>query len=442
MTERNEILGQLPKYILLNVMGMIGISCYILADTFFVSAGLGADGLAALNLALPVYSFVHGSGLMLGVGGAAKYSVSVSRGKKADGDAVFSNTLMAAAGLAAIYVALGLLLSEEIALLLGAGGEVFQMTETYLKTILVFAPLFMAGDVLTCFVRNDGSPGLSMAAMIGASLSNILLDYIFIFPLGMGIFGAALATGMAPAISMAILSLHMRKGERVRAVRTPFDARLVGKVAGMGVPSLITEVASGIVLIVFNGLILSLEGNIGVAAYGVVANISLVAVAVCTGIAQGMQPLASRVCGMGDDKAAAGVFKRTAAICAAVTLVIYAAAVALAQPAVSVFNSEGNGLMAAVAEEGMKIYFIMLPFAGFNIVTAMFFSAIEKPLPAQMISIARGFIIVIPAALLMTKAAGLLGLWLALPVTEGLTSLMCLWLCLRRRHLRLGPEAG
>lgn len=116
------------------------------------------------------------------------------------------------------------------------------------------------------------------------------------------------------------------------------------------------------------------------------------------------------------------------------------AALNLALPVYSFVH--GSGLMAAVAEEGMKIYFIMLPFAGFNIVTAMFFSAIEKPLPAQVISLSRGLIIVIPAALLMTKAAGLLGLWLALPVTEGVTSLMCLWLCLRRRNAGPEPEAG
>lgn len=150
------------QYVSLNVCGLIGLSCYILADTFFVAGGLGADGLTALNLAIPVYSFVHGCGLMLGMGGATKYSILRGQGEERRGNMVFSNALCAAVVLASAFMLAGICFAGQLARTLGADGEVYGMTKTYLKVILLFAPAFMANDILSCFVRNDGSPKLSM----------------------------------------------------------------------------------------------------------------------------------------------------------------------------------------------------------------------------------------------------------------------------------------
>ena len=177
------------------------------------------------------------------------------------------------------------------------------MTKTYLKTILLFAPAFMANDFLLCFVRNDGSPGLAMTAMLTGSFSNIILDYIFIFPMKMGMFGAVFATGLSPVISIGVLSRHWiaRKNNFHFYPEKP-DLRLTGTTFSLGIPSLISELASGIVIIVFNFIILGIRGNLGVAAYGVVTNILLVVTFMFTGIAQGMQPIASRSYGSGDAK--------------------------------------------------------------------------------------------------------------------------------------------
>ena len=154
-------------------------------------------------------------------------------------------------------------------------------------------------------MRNDGAPQRSMAAMIGGSLSNVVLDYVFMFPLGMGIFGAVFATGLAPVISMGILSpFFMQKKNRfrlrVKAYSMAGWLRQAGYILSSGLPSLITEVSSGIVIIVFNAVILRLQGNTGVAAYGVIANLSLVVIAIYTGIAQGVQPLMSSAHGTGE----------------------------------------------------------------------------------------------------------------------------------------------
>lgn len=264
-------------------MGMIGLSCYILADTFFVSMGLGTNGLAALNLAIPVYSFIHGSGLMIGMGGGTKYSIRKSQQDHKAANRTFTNAVYLAALFAVLFVLAGLFLPGTIASLFGAEGDVLDMSKTYLQVILLFAPAFLMNNVLLCFVRNDGAPQLSMAAMIGGSLSNIVLDWVFIFPCQMGIFGAAFATGLAPVISMLVLSPHfIQKKNGFRFTKCRVEGKFAAGILSSGVPSLVTEVSSGVVIIVFNAIIMSLEGNVGVAAYGVIANLSLVVIAVYT----------------------------------------------------------------------------------------------------------------------------------------------------------------
>lgn len=300
MKKTHTAFTEFMQYTALNVLGMIGLSCYILADTFFVSKGLGADGLAALNLAIPVYSFIHGTGLMLGIGGATKYSILKGQKMSCDTNTVFTNTVYTGILAAFIFMAAGFFLSGDITSLLGADTAVFSMTKTYLRVIMLFAPAFILNDICICFVRNDGNPRLSMFAMLTGSLSNIILDYLFIFPLDMGIFGAVLATGMAPVISMLVLSIHWLKGKnRFYLQKTGMSPELIFSILPLGFPSLITELASGIVMIAFNRIILRLQGNTGVAAYGVVANLSLVVLSIYTGIAQGMQPLVSRFYGKG-----------------------------------------------------------------------------------------------------------------------------------------------
>ena len=140
---------------------------------------------------------------MIGMGGGTRYSILQSQGNRREANKVFTHVLYLAAVLAAFFVAVGLLFAGDIVRLFGGAGNVFTMAQTYLRVILLFSPAFLMNNVLLCFVRNDGAPQLSMAAMIEGSLSNVVLDWVFIFPCGMGIFGAVFATGLAPIISMA-----------------------------------------------------------------------------------------------------------------------------------------------------------------------------------------------------------------------------------------------
>lgn len=419
------LLGEFLRYTISNVCGMIGLSCYIFADTFFVSKGLGADGLTALNLAIPIYSFVHGSGLMLGMGGATKYSIL--RGQKDDSNAgrVFTNTIYLTAVFAIIFSFLGIFFAGVLTYFLGANRDIFDMTKIYIQFILIFAPAFMMNDVFLCFVRNDGAPRLAMTAMLIGSLSNIILDYIFIFPLRLGIFGAVLATGLAPVICMGILARHRIAGRNhFHLVKSKISLNLAANILSLGVPSLIAEIASGIVMIVFNIIILQLEGNIGVAAYGVVANLSLVVTSIYTGIAQGIQPVISRSYGYGDNNSAKKLFQYAIITMLFISGCIYATFWLFANPIAGLFNSEQNIRLQELAVIGLKLYFTAIPFVGFNLIVSMYFTSTEKAVFAQAVSFARGLLLILPMAFFLSFVAGMTGVWLSYPITESLVTLM------------------
>lgn len=426
---RNKYFQEFIKYSTLNVLGMIGLSCYILADTFFISKGLGANGLTALNLAIPIYSFIHGSGLMLGMGSATKYSILKSQKEYHKTNIIFTNTIYLALIISSVFVLIGIFLSRTLTTAIGADTVVFGMTNTYLKVILLFAPFFIMNDVLICFVRNDGNPKLSMYAMLGGSISNVILDYIFIFPFKMGIFGAVFATGFAPIISMIILSPHwLKKKNEFHFIKSKLNLFMTKTTLSLGFPSLITEVSSGIVIIVFNTIILNLAGNVGVAAYGVIANLSLVVVAIYTGIAQGIQPLISKAFGYNDTKNVKRILHYALIMMFAISCIVYFVIFFFTDPISRIFNSENNLQLQEIATIGLKLYFIAALFVGFNVIISMFFTSTEKAIPAHIISLLRGLLLIIPIAFLFSSIWGITGAWLSFPATEIIVTILGLLL--------------
>ena len=413
------------RYVSLNVLGQMAYSCYTLADTFFVSASLGANGLTALNLAFPVFCIINGTGLMIGMGGGTRYSLLKSRGENKRADSVFTNAVYIAMSFSILFVLSGAFLSGAVTKLLGADDTVFSMTNIYLHVMLLFAPAFLMNNLLQCFVRNDGSPSLSMAAMITGSMSNVVLDYVFIFPLRMGIFGAILATGLAPVISMGILSSYfIRRKNRFRFVKSSPEMRVVSGIVSSGVPPLVTELTSGVVMLLFNFIILRLAGNTGVAAFGVITVISLVVVAVYTGLSQGIQPLLSLNHGAGNRKNVKAVWKYAMVTMLFLSGMVYLTIFFRAPQLAYIFNSERNNVLQEFAVMGLKLYFLACPFMGFNIITATYFTSTEHPRPAQIISLLRGFFVLVPIAFLLSSLLKMTGVWCAYPLTEFIVALI------------------
>lgn len=268
-----------------------------------------------------------------------------------------------------------------------------------------------------------------MIAMITGSISNVVLDYVFLYPLNMGIFGAVLATGFAPVISILCLSIHMiqRKNTFAPEPILPDGKREISVIL-LGISSLITEFSSGIVMIVFNYLLLGIAGNIGIAAYGIIANLSLVLVSVFTGIAQGMQPLLSHACGKKDHENIQkllryGILSSTLLACCT-----YAVLFTGAEPVTNLFNGENNPALRDLAVHGLKLYFVSAPFTGFNIIFTTFFSSTKRAIPSQILSLLRGLFLIIPIAFVLSHIFGINGIWLTLPLTEVLVSIVALFI--------------
>lgn len=437
--EQTANLRTFGRYASLNMLGMVGISCYILADTFFVARGTGATGLAALNIAIPAFNLLNGLGLMIGVGAATRFTVCRAQGDQPDADAAFSQAVWLGLAIGVVFLLLGLLGAAPLARLLGADAETFPLTRTYLRTLLGFSPFFVMNNVLLAFVRNDGAPGRAMCGMVVGSLSNIVFDYIFIFPLGMGMFGAALATGVSPIISLLILSGHLRREHGFHLRRGRFAARTLPGLCAPGLSSLIGEVSSGVVLLLFNLILLRLAGNTGVAAYGIVANLALVAIAMYQGLSTGMQPLVSHSSGTGDHAALHRLFRYGIVTALGVATALYALVFAFANPISAAFNSAGDPVLHRYAVSGLRIYFLGFWCAGLNLTTAAFFSASNHAGMGFAISLVRGVAAVPPVLLALAAIWGVTGVWAAFPMVEAVTAALTLFcVC---RVFRAGRQA-
>ena len=207
-------------------------------------------------------------------------------------------------------------------------------------------------------------------------------------------------------------------------------------IMAVGASSLISEVASGAVIVTFNLLMLHFAGNTGVAAYGIIANLSLVVIAVFSGIAQGTQPLLSRSFGQGQMQDTVRLRRYMAVsillVFALLELLLFPCAGAVA----GAFNREGDPALQGLAVQGLHLYFLGAGFAGLNIAGAVQLAAAEQPGKSTLISGLRGFVLMLPLSFCMAMLWQVPGLWLSFPVTEALT--LCIWQMLTRLPKKSG----
>ena len=422
--KKNTVERMFGKYVFQNILGMLGISVYILADTFFISMAEGAGGITALNLVLPIYSLIFAIGAMIGVGSAIRFSVLRAR-EDETADAYFSNALMFALLFGAIFIVAGILVPDKLLEVLGGDPRIVAIGTPYTRIFLMFAPFFMGNHICNAFVRNDGNPALAMQATLFSSLFNIVMDYVLMFPMGLGMAGAAWATGFSPVVGILMCCRHFfSKKSTVKFLwKKPSFQRLLSS-CRLGVSAFIGELSSGVTTAIFNFLILGLAGNDGVAAYGVVANVAIVATSIFNGVAQGTQPLFSRFYGKGEKDAIQKILKLAMGTSIVLALLILAVTMGFTESIVGIFNSENNGQMAAYAMKGVKIYFWGFLFAGINIAGAGYLSAIEEAGWAFAISMIRGVVAISVCAFVLAHFFGMTGIWMAFPAAEFITALV------------------
>ena len=424
---------QFFKYVSQNIFGLIGTSCYILADTYFIAQAAGTDGVTLLNLCLPMYNLIFAFGSMIGLGAATRYAILQAQGE-ARAQRFFSNAILCACLIAIPFMLAGAFCPGTLLQLMGGDADIVALGLNYTRIFLLFTPFFMCNYIFSAFVRNDGDPSLAMVATLSGSLFNVVFDYIFMFPMGLGLPGAALATAVSPVLSIAICSRHFfQKSNTLTFVRQAPSARLLVQSCQLGISGFVGELSSAVTTTVFNFLLLlRLAGNVAVAAYGVVANYALVATAIFNGVAQGAQPLVSRCYGKNDAAGARKLLLLGSGTALALAAALYAVLFGFTGPIVAVFNSENSALMAQYAFSGMRIYFLGYFFAGFNIVAAGYLGAVDRPAEASATSLSRGIVAIVACSLVLSALFGMNGVWAAFPASEAITACLTLFLLKRK----------
>ena len=423
---------QFFKYVSQNIFGLLGTSCYILADTYFIAQAAGTDGVTLLNLCLPIYNLIFAFGSMIGLGAATRYAILRAQGD-ARAQRYFSNAIFSVCILAVPFMLVGIFRPDGLLRLMGGDADIVALGMNYARIFLMFTPFFMCNYVVASFVRNDGDPSLAMVATLSGSLFNVVFDYIFIFPMGLGLPGAALATAISPILSIAVCSAHfIKKSNTITFVRKAPSVRLLAQSCQLGISGFVGELSSGVTTTVFNFLLLRLAGNVAVAAYGVVANFALVATAIFNGVAQGAQPLVSQCYGKNEMAGARKLLLLGCGTALGLAALLYGVVFGYTDVLTALFNSENSALMAEFAHSGMRIYFVGYFFAGCNIVAAGYLGAVNRPAEASITSLCRGMVAIVVCSLVLSALFGMNGVWAAFPVSEAITLVLTVFLLKRK----------
>lgn len=420
--QNNSFRKTFLQNILFGMLSMFGQSLFILADTFFIANGVGPEGIAALNIVLPAVNIINGMGWMLGVGGATLFAASKGRGEINKANQYFSYTAVFTIILGLLFTMMMLGFKNPVLTLLGASGELHSLANSYYEVIILFSILFMLNNMFITFLRNDGNAKLAMIGFSTGGMVNIILDYVFIFPLDMGMRGAAIATVISPLVSLLILTFHRNYKNRTLAfTRFKKEWKTAWNIVSLGFSSFLNEFSSALVMFLFNIVLLNLVGDIAVSAYAIIANMNIIAIAIFTGVGQGMQPVASINYGSRNKRKVGKTLKYSLITSAAVGLAMFLIGWLFSEQIVSLFNSENNLQLAEIAVPGLRLYFSSFLFTGINFTVIYFMAAVQRSRATLIVSLLRGLLLVVPVLMIMMGNFGLTGIWLTMTIVEIIT---------------------
>ena len=429
------------KYLIPSIAGMMGLSLNILFDTIFIGQGVGSEGLAALNIAIPIFNIFSSIALLLGIGGATAVSVSMGKKEYDKVNKIFTTSMIINVSIGIFLTVIGIFFTEKICYLLGATPDVLDMVKSYLGVIVWFSWAFLMSNTLTVFVRNDKNPRLAMWSMLIGNFANIVFDFVFIFIFNWGMKGAAIATTMSPVITIILLSTHFIRGNntlKFKLDKLKIDKNIINRILKNGFPSFIMELSSGLIIFAFNMSISNIEGAIGVSAYSIIANISLVCVAIFNGIAQAIQPIISINYGAKKYERVHEALKLAIKTSVIFGAIFYASGVLFPEKIVLLFNS-GDAKLMEMTCGGIKLYFIAFLFMGANIARVSYFQSIENSKASTLVSLCRGVIFVLISLLILPMILGINGVWITIPIVE-VASMIIACVCMKRIDLNVSKN--
>lgn len=426
-TEKVSVLFR--KLFFPTLLGMLSLSAVTTIDGIFVGHGVGSDGIAAVNICIPLLMALTGIGLMIGAGCSVIASICLSKGKVLLARACVTQAMVFTAVISAVCVLLIIAFPEQTAWILGTSAHLLPMVVDYL---VWFSPslLFELLIAVALFaVRLDGAPKLAMWCSIVAAAVNAVLDWLFIFPFGWGVMGAALATSVSCFIGAVIAVGYMlfyAQSVRLRALhfgkrKTMFFFRNICRQCRIGSSALLGEVTMAVLLFVGNHVFMKFMGDDGVGAFGVSCYYLPFVFMVGNAIAQSAQPVISYNFGSGDMTRVNSAFRVSLAAVFVCGIVSTAAFVLFPEFLVALFLPLDTPA-AQIAVKGFPCYGTGFLFFILNLSVIGFYQSVERIKPAIVFALLRGFVFLVPCFAVLPVVAGEKGIWLALPASETLTA--------------------
>ena len=426
--------GRLFRFVLPSIAMMIFTSIYGVVDGFFVSNFAGKIEFAAVNLILPFPMMLGAFGFMIGTGGSALVSITLGEGRKKEANEYFSMLIYVTIGVGLVLTILGVIFTRQIAILLGAEGEMLKHCVTYGRLLLLALVPFMLQNVFQSFLVTAEKPTFGLVITLIAGFTNMILDYVFIGVLEGGVVGAALATGISQLVGgiVPLVYFFIPNKSQLRLVRAKLNMSALWKTCFNGSSELMTNLSISLVNMLHNFQLIRFAGEDGVAAYGVIMYVNFIFIAVFLGYAIGTAPIIGYHYGAGNKDEMKNVYKKSISFNIVSGIIMCVVAIALSGVLAKLFVGYDANLYS-MTQKGFAIYSIAFLVMGLNIYSSSFFTALGNGLVSALLSFLRTMLFQVIAVLVLPIFFELNGVWFAIVAAEGTTLIVTIVFLLHYR---------
>ena len=410
------------SYALPSALAMFISSLYTVIDGIFVGQGVGDLALAAVNVVIPLTIMLFGMATMFAVGGGALISKNFGSKDVETANLMFHQVFKFLLIISCIISITCVIFAGPIVKALGATRDLYDLAKTYLRFYSLFCIPNIIGIALNSFIRNDGNPKLAMIATLSGAITNIVLDYLFIFPLQLGLFGAAMATGLGQVVTVSIILIHfIRRQGRLRFGNVKLNFNIIKEFSSIGFPSFFAEAAFSIIIYLTNIALVKTVGEIGITTYSIINYLTTPIYLLLLGLAFGAQPLISYHFGAKEQEPMMKYYRLTNKTNYLINFLFIAICFFFGRPIISIFTQDPTIIdMAYVGLNIVNAAFIII---GLNLNTTIYYQAIETPKYSNFLCACRSVIFLPIVLFILTNLFGLHGIWAALMVSELLTLL-------------------
>lgn len=412
------------KYGVPSILTMWIFSLYTIVDGIFIGKFLGAKNLAAVNIVMPYVNFSFAIGIMVAVGSSTMIAIQLGAGEDKKALKSYSTSLQLFMIFSLILSSIGVFFPEKAVQILGANDIILEEATTYLFYLSFFTLFYMLSYGFESFVRIEGSPNYSLLCILGGAIMNIVLDYFLIVILGMGIKGAAIATGAAQMTTALMLGYYLLfKAKKLKYTFIKFNLKTIGSILYNGSSEFLTEMATGVVIMAFNINIMTIIGSDGISAFSVISYVSTLVTMTMIGFSQGLQPIISFNYGAQANKRVLKLLKIGTFIVFSLGIFFFLLINIFADELVSIFIKENKALFL-LTKEAIIYYSFTYILMGINIIISSYFTAIENAFISSILSVLRDLIFINILLLLLPEIFNTKGIWLSAPINEAIMLLI------------------